>query len=81
VSSSARCDLHRRRGWTHAPVGVALNLMPTVPASDEPLDRAAALRLDGYVNRVTLGVTPKWYFWWYSARVEYHLVAGGGRGF
>jgi beta-glucosidase len=35
----------------HVPVGIALNLSPVDPASDTDEDRAAAERLDGFVNR------------------------------
>jgi beta-glucosidase len=39
------------RTRSRAPVGVALNFMPTVPASDKAADRDAAERVDGYFNR------------------------------
>jgi beta-glucosidase len=32
-------------------VGIALNLFPTLPASDDPADHDAARRMDGHVNR------------------------------
>lgn len=39
------------RGLTDGRVGAALNLLPCVPASDDPADAAAAHGSDGYVNR------------------------------
>jgi beta-glucosidase len=39
------------RAEIKAPVGIALNFMPTHPATDGAEDRAAARRLDGYFNR------------------------------
>lgn len=37
-----------------APVGITLNLAPQIPASDHPLDIAAAQRSDGGLNRMYL---------------------------
>ena len=42
------------RGARRSPVGVTLNLAPVRPASDHPLDRAAADVVDGYCNRLYL---------------------------
>jgi beta-glucosidase len=39
------------RARVRAPIGIALNLMPVHAASDSAVDRAAAARVDGYVNR------------------------------
>ena len=39
------------RTRTRAPVGIALNFMPTEPASGKSEDVEAALRMDGYFNR------------------------------
>lgn len=39
------------RARTSSPVGVALNFMPTHPATKSPEDAAAARRLDGHFNR------------------------------
>ena len=35
-------------------IGIALNLSPTYPATDDPRDAAAALRFDAFINRATL---------------------------
>src|SRR5262249_53762752 len=35
----------------HVPVGIALNLSPVHPSRNEPEDRDAAQRLDGFLNR------------------------------
>jgi len=43
------------RQATEAPVGIALNIAPMVPASDHELDVAAAKRADGFQNRLFLG--------------------------
>lgn len=39
------------RPFTGGRIGAALNLLPCVPASDDPADAAAAYGSDGYVNR------------------------------
>jgi beta-glucosidase len=39
------------RSHVRSPVGIAPNFMPVHPATQSPLDRAAAARQDGYFNR------------------------------
>jgi beta-glucosidase len=50
LAHRAGMDVLRRRR-PDARIGIALNLMPVVPATDDPRDAEAARRLDGAFNR------------------------------
>ena len=50
VSHGMAVEAHRASGL-QAPIGIALNLMPTYPQGDTDADRRAAVLSDGYTNR------------------------------